>query len=87
MAFYKETSWDPPKLEILEGDIFEKADSSGAKPLPATANQPIFPSAVLLLVFWVIGLIVWCSIFLRPATSGPKGSRKNRRVPKLVKDV
>jgi hypothetical protein len=90
MVFYKETLWEPPKIEILEGDILERSDSSTGKILPTTVDKPVFPSALLLLVLWVGGLVLWCCIFLPPMSlglQGPTHPRKKRNAMKLVKNV
>lgn len=90
MVFYKETLWDPPKIEILEGDIFERSSSTAEKPPPPTLDKPVFPSALLLLVLWVGGLVLWCYVFLRPMSlslRGPVHPRKKKNVTKLVKNV
>jgi len=91
MVFYKETNWDLPKIEILEGDLFQtqQADTTTDTtpqniPTTTTDEPVVFPWAPLLLVVWIMGLVWWCSVFLRPSVRRPKGTKTKK---KLAKDV
>jgi len=91
LVFYKQETWEPPKLEILEGDLLGDEAMMSHNNNQAADDQPTFPTTILLLVLWVIGLCFWCFVFLRstasPGLRRKKTVRKTDRSAKMVKDV
>ena len=91
MVFYKESERVLPQLEVLEGDVLGEDSTSTQNEKFVAVEQTSFPSALLLLVLWVIGLIAWCSVFLRSGSSSglrrKKGVQKKRNNPKVAKDA
>lgn len=91
LTFYKDEAWEPPKLEILEGDVMGEVGSpKQASSRSVVTEQSNFPSAVLMLILWILGLCAWCSMFLQPVSSSSlrtKKSRKKSSSTKMAKDV
>jgi hypothetical protein len=93
LTFYKEDSWEPPKLEVLDGDILGEDTTSSQHDTgrQVGVEQSNFPSAILMLLLWFAGMVLWCAVFLRSGSSSglrrKKGSRKKNSNPKMVKDV
>lgn len=87
-TFYIGQEWEPPKLEILEGDVLgEDGTVTQAKQQDAATTEPSsYPSAFVLTVLWILGLCAWCSFFLRSGSS-PTLRRKKSSSAKMVKDV
>jgi hypothetical protein len=71
LTFYKEED-QPLGLDILEGGAMSE--------LQPAANSP-FPSSLVLFTLWIFGLIVWCTMFVNPASTSAKaaGGKQLRR--------
>jgi hypothetical protein len=85
LTFYKEEMQPPPSLEILEGDVLSDAQQGSplrGVPVTSQTQSSPFPSATVMLIFWVLGLVMWCMVYM-------KGQTRPRRMndKKTIKDV
>jgi hypothetical protein len=79
LTFYKQMDAVPLDLEVLEGDLHPgvhgEGHSAGSGNAPLASNHN-FPSATLLLVLWIFGLIGWAYYAL---SVHPQGRSRTRR--------
>lgn len=80
MTFYKQIDAEVLDLEVLEGDLHPAVKGGGSA--SASGNNDLhshghnFPSATLLLVLWVFGLIAWAYYALSIRQLGTSRIRK-----------
>ena len=93
LTFYKEEV-PVATLEMLEGDILPEGaqqalSQNDAPAIPAVDQPSPFPPATILGSLWIIGLIVWCMVYMNPSASGSSSESRSRRKSdkKSFKDV